>query len=248
MLDSISIHNFKCFERCRVPFSKLTILSGLNGMGKSSLVQSLLLLRQSRSVGYLPDIGLALNGELTEIGSAKDALYENATDDIISFDLQFSGGGATWSFNYDREAEVLSPLARDPNSYGYSSNLFDDMFTYLTAERLGPRPYSVMADYAVRQQRRVGVRGEFAIHYLDVFKDEPVRNESTLHKVCAIAALTRSSRGMAWRAFVPARVLQRRDKPQWTLWGLRITSNQRRAYLTLTGPLTLDSDLRMCCP
>lgn len=43
-------------------FGLLTLLSGLNGQGKSSILQALLLLRQSRQQGLLPQTGLVLNG------------------------------------------------------------------------------------------------------------------------------------------------------------------------------------------
>lgn len=47
MIDRIRMVNFKCFEEQTVSLGHLTVLAGLNGAGKSSVMQALLLLRQS---------------------------------------------------------------------------------------------------------------------------------------------------------------------------------------------------------
>ena len=44
MLTRLRLINFKCFEDEDINLKPLTLLSGLNGMGKSTVLQSLLLL------------------------------------------------------------------------------------------------------------------------------------------------------------------------------------------------------------
>lgn len=51
MLTGIKVKNFKCFENASVELSKLNLFSGINSMGKSTLLQALLLLRQSEERG-----------------------------------------------------------------------------------------------------------------------------------------------------------------------------------------------------
>ena len=46
MLERIKLENFKCFKSQEIPLGSISILTGLNGMGKSTVLQSLLLLRQ----------------------------------------------------------------------------------------------------------------------------------------------------------------------------------------------------------
>ena len=70
MVDSLHIENFKCFENQRFELGNLTLLTGLNGTGKSSVVQSLLLLRQSYQHRFLQDGGLLLNGDLIQLGNS----------------------------------------------------------------------------------------------------------------------------------------------------------------------------------
>jgi len=69
MIQTLSLRNFKCFEEQTLLLGNLTLLAGLNGMGKSSVLQSLLLLRQSKIDGLLDRVGLSLNGDLVELGT-----------------------------------------------------------------------------------------------------------------------------------------------------------------------------------
>jgi AAA15 family ATPase/GTPase len=71
MIASLRLKNFKPFPDQSLVFKPLTLLSGLNSTGKSSVLQALLLLRQSYQKGLLPNKGLALNGDLVSIGTAK---------------------------------------------------------------------------------------------------------------------------------------------------------------------------------
>ena len=46
VIDHIRLRNFKCFRDETLRFGGLTVLSGLNGAGKSSVIQAVLALRQ----------------------------------------------------------------------------------------------------------------------------------------------------------------------------------------------------------
>ena len=74
MIEFINIQNFKTLLNASFPLGNLNLFSGLNGMGKSTLVQSLLLLRQSYERNTLKTKGLLLNGDYVNIGTGKDAL------------------------------------------------------------------------------------------------------------------------------------------------------------------------------
>ncbi len=88
MISSLRLINFKPFENQFLLLRPLTLLSGLNSTGKSSVLQSLLLLRQSYQQSLLLEMGLGLNGDLVRIGTAQDALFEGAgKEDPIGFDL-----------------------------------------------------------------------------------------------------------------------------------------------------------------
>jgi len=81
MISKIEIKNFKSLKNISIETKSLNILMGLNGMGKSSLIQSLLVLRQSREI---ENGKIDLNGDLVEIGKGKDAMYQyNLSENIL---------------------------------------------------------------------------------------------------------------------------------------------------------------------
>jgi predicted ATPase len=68
MLTKIELQNFKCFQEKTVfPLKKLTLLAGINGRGKSSLIQSLLLMKQSLEYDARTS-KLILNGNCLNLG------------------------------------------------------------------------------------------------------------------------------------------------------------------------------------
>jgi predicted ATPase len=158
------------------------MLSGLNGTGKSSVIQSLLLLRQSYQQGLLPGTGLALNGDLVRIGTAQDALFENAQEMQISFGLKWGQEAEVeWRFDYNREADVMNLASEPANKDVFHNSLFKDEFHYLQAERIGPRTSFEMSDYQVRQHKQLGTRGEFTSHFLSLFERQEIPNRALEH-------------------------------------------------------------------
>jgi len=151
-------------------------------MGKSSVIQSLLLLRQSYMQGILDKEGLLLNGDLVRLGTAKDVLCENAQQDIIAFEIEDSLGKGHWNFKYDRDSDILERGESEVSSRMFQSSLFTNKFHYLQAERTGPRPFFEMSDFIVRQQKQLGTRGEFAAHFLSLFGSVDIPNSKLSHQ------------------------------------------------------------------
>jgi len=183
MIRSLHLINFKPFENQFLEFSPLTLLSGLNSTGKSSVLQSLLLLRQSYQQGLLLETGLALNGDLVRIGTAQDALFEGAgQEDSIGFDLVWENEiEGIWRFNYDREVDVLNLDSQPLPQKVYTFSLFNNNFHYLHAERIGPRSFNDMSDYQVRRLGQLGTRGEYTAHFLSFYGDRDIPNGKLSH-------------------------------------------------------------------
>lgn len=231
MIHSLKLENFKCFEEQSLQFKSLTLLSGLNSTGKSSVLQSLLLLRQSYQQDLLPETGLALNGDLVCLGTAKDALFEDAEEDSIGFTMTWSNGlEGKWCFNYNEDADVLDLTSSEVTSEIYQSNLFNDNFHYLQAERIGPRAYLEMSDFQVRIHKQIGTRGEYTAHFLALYKSDSI-SDSLKHPSEESSQL--GFQVQAWMGEVsPGTRITINNNPQLDLINLQYSydlSNQRRA-------------------
>lgn len=181
MIHHLRLRNFKCFREVDLPFGAITVLSGSNGTGKSSVLQAMLLLRQSYQLGLLNTRGLALNGDLVRLGSGKDAWFEGAEEDVISFEMSIEGGLATkWSFRIEGQSDVL-PLNQPPEDRILEGGLFGKSFHYLQAERTGPRTSFAMSDSEVLRNRRLGTRGEYCAHFLAAFEREDIQVQRLAH-------------------------------------------------------------------
>lgn len=76
MLTEIRLKNFKCFkEETIFPLSTINLLTGINGKGKSTLLQSMLLMKQSMETKYFNQ--LKLRGNHLIIGSFSDLTNKN---------------------------------------------------------------------------------------------------------------------------------------------------------------------------
>jgi len=184
MITQLSLKNFKPFFEQSLEFKNLTVLSGLNSTGKSSVLQSFLLLRQSFEQKLLNEVGLALNGDLVCIGTAKDALCELATEDILGFKIidenKVSG---EWYFNYNRLSDVME-LDKNRtliNKNIYNSGLFNDNFHYLQAERLGPRRYFEMSEFQVNRHQQIGSQGQYAAYFLNIYENKKNIDSKLVH-------------------------------------------------------------------
>lgn len=188
MLKKLCLHNFKCFEAQCFDLADLTLLAGLNGTGKSSVLQSVLLLRQSYDQRLLQRVGLAFNGELVQLGTARDVFFEGAATPQFGFDLTFISVGkaqetvnASWQLEYDRVADVVKSVGPAAPEVVYEQSLFTDDFHYLAAERLGPRIAFPISDYQVRERAQLGTQGQYVPHFLSLYGSRPIDQASLLH-------------------------------------------------------------------
>lgn len=87
MITSISLENFKCFRRAdAIPLSQITLLTGSNGRGKSSLFQAMLLLAQSTSTGNKIE-HLKFNGRFVALGTFEDVLHRYTENGMFAIEL-----------------------------------------------------------------------------------------------------------------------------------------------------------------
>jgi len=170
MLQTVKLENFKCFQEQSFPFTSLTILAGLNGMGKSSLLQSLLLLRQSSD--YLAR-GLRLNGPYVNLGAARDVLYEGAEKDFLAISLTEDSQENSYQFACSDSYSDVLPLIASTAKCEYPA-ILSPRFTYLSAYRIAPQAFYSITNEADLKQRDFGATGEFTIQYLQIHRDDAI--------------------------------------------------------------------------
>ena len=85
MLTNIKLNNFKCFNSLSLHLAPLTLLTGFNAAGKSTTLQSILLLAQSLRSGNRSG-GLSLNGPLARLGTPGEVL--NSGDGDVLFAVE----------------------------------------------------------------------------------------------------------------------------------------------------------------
>lgn len=185
-LTSVTLDSFKAFEKQALACGPFTLLSGLNGAGKSTVIQALAMLRQSFDAGFLADGQWLLNGELVELGSGADVLNEDAAGDTLSIVL-WSGdhGNGVSEFRsaveYNRSADVLRSTSDPAPEPPLDINLFQVGFQYLRADRINPAVTFPKSRHAVEARRFLGARGEYTAHFLLEYGSTDIACDSLLH-------------------------------------------------------------------
>ena len=77
MLKTLKLENFKCFGRpAAIPLAPITVIYGPNSGGKSSLIQSLVLMKQTLARGH-GTTALVPRGELVDLGSFTSMVHRH---------------------------------------------------------------------------------------------------------------------------------------------------------------------------
>ena len=193
MLDQLELTNFKCFELLKLPLAPLTLLSGTNASGKSSILQSLVLLHQTMRE-HEWSTRLMLNGAVVRLGTVTDVVDQVSGRDRFEIELMDSNSSCRWSFAGDREdmsmqvdhVTVGSDRTHDPASLRYllptdsgdgalSLAIRVRNLTYITAEREGPREIYTLEDQ--HSVEVVGPQGENAVSVLYRGRDDRIAEE-----------------------------------------------------------------------
>lgn len=147
MIDSISIHNFKLFLDVNQRLAPLTLLTGLNGRGKSTLVQAILLAWHSISAR---EPALVLNNDLVNLGRFADIIPWNREDMKISLTITMNGQ----EFGL---RPTFIPVEVVNEDYALCDALLPDSdfslprFQYLSAYRMGNMQAYPTASQALRR-------------------------------------------------------------------------------------------------
>ncbi len=177
-MDTLEIKGFKRFKDVSVPLNKITLLTGNNGSGKSSVIQSLLIYRNYAEANK----GNAIGREV------RISVNDGRRLDLGDFDTLVNPDSWNVTIRFNKEGIDLSSAADDSGLVVAVPSLGDNgfipaimsnpEFRYLNAERLGPRPDSKIRTEA-QNFLTSGERGELAGNALmAVSKTFPKLDES----------------------------------------------------------------------
>lgn len=127
MLNRLDLHDFKCFDLLKLPLASLTLLSGANASGKSSVLQALVLLHQTMR-DHEWSSRLLLNGDAIKLGTVGDVVDKVHGRRTIEIGLEDGVQNYHWSFSGERSE---MSMGIDHVSIGETKKLQPDMLQYL---------------------------------------------------------------------------------------------------------------------
>ena len=188
MITRLDLECFKCFASLWLPLAPLTLLSGPNASGKSSVMQALALLHQTMHDHEWSD-KLMLNGSVIDLGTVADVVDQvygrrecmiALLDDETPYQWTFTGEREDMAMGVTQvkvdDVKVKNPSGLQrllPSPHGESS-LAQRLhgLTYLAAERMGPRELYVVN--APQRTPVVDTWGESTISILYSGRDDQV--------------------------------------------------------------------------
>ncbi|MEY4904698.1 MAG: hypothetical protein RLZZ292_2513 [Bacteroidota bacterium] len=178
MITNIQIKNFKSLEKIDLDLKPLNIITGANGGGKTSFIQSLLLLRQAYLNNFRNN-SMPLNGELTtNLGLVQSIQYANAKDNEIIFGIDTTNcAKLNWLFDASEKASdktfIIAHKAPEFNKVvDCAIALFSNAnFQYISADRITPNSGLGKSPNPI-EFKQFGRRGEYAVEYLKERGDE----------------------------------------------------------------------------
>jgi len=173
MITNIKIKNFKVLKNIDIDVKNLNIFTGLNDMGKSTILQTLILLRQSAKNRFEK---LILN-DIIDLGRFKDIFCESANETkVLSFELHWNDNTKILvERNYEKQLSEEKSIKGNALEVNFQNqSLFgDNTFMYLSAHRIKPQDtYDINS--SMMKNGQFGNEGEFAPHYYHLNKNEDI--------------------------------------------------------------------------
>lgn len=176
MISFLHLKNFKAARNLQLDLAPLSLLAGLNGSGKSTVLQSLALLKQSLELSLLAP-SLHLKGDIVKLGRSEDVWSESG-DENLEFNIQCASG----NFNFtcvEVENEDVFPLVCIPADPTTMYNELFSSFQFIQADRLIPATQYDQANGGDRASGWLGCHGEFAVDFLHKHQTDKISGKRT---------------------------------------------------------------------
>lgn len=180
-VDSLNIENFKSILSHKFRLSKLNLFLGKNGLGKSSTLQTILLLRQSAEFIYHQDHTkrkVYLKGKLINLGNSNEVFTRYSNSDQMVFSLASKEKTITCRIPYKSGRDSLEVKLEEAfmdKSTTIVPNLLTDPFQYLGADRISQRDLFDI-NYTDVENEELGNSGENTVFFLYQNQDRIVNN------------------------------------------------------------------------
>ena len=125
MLKRLELQNFKSWRKADMAFGRITGLFGANSSGKSSLLQFLLLLKQTKDSSDRA-AALDLNGRFVALGTAADTIHGHDESHALRFRLAFESESdidvaTPWDGTIARSRELAMRAEADIHKQAFRS-------------------------------------------------------------------------------------------------------------------------------
>jgi len=142
MLHTLKLENFKAWEEVEISFGKITVFFGRNSSGKTSLLQALLLLKQSAEHDD-PASVLLFKGKnaLVDLDSFHNVIHEGDVNKNLVFELGWDGvAGKRYELKnemtYSTEKLLsIKKLHRKEVTVSKSMNKYERCFEFISGEK-----------------------------------------------------------------------------------------------------------------
>lgn len=246
MITGIQLKHFKCFSSLDLRLGKVTLLTGKNSTGKSSVIQALLLLHQSLNPMTSPP-ALVLNGDFANLGSVNDVEDRLTGRGCFSLGVTVGETLLEWEFDASKDSAsniyALLNVSRcapkgelvkestawlpECNSDSGKVALHDlRRLLHVSTDRVSPQEtYGI--DPSPNPEGRLGPRGEFAPWFLFQNSETQVHEDLRLPDVPPQLGRQVS----AWLgSFFPGASLEVRRIPGTSLLTLHLKSSSSENY------------------
>ena len=177
-IDNVKIQNFKSLKSVDIELANITLLTGVNSCGKSSFIQTLLLLKQNENRINMPKNTIVnIKGDYLDLGNKRDILFQETFNENLS--IEVSSKERTGSFVFNNQD--LKMITDFPSlELEESFNLFNDNFQYISTDRIVPSITYGLSDENL-EKNLIGISGEYTAHYLAVNRHKKIDISALRH-------------------------------------------------------------------
>lgn len=177
MIKNIRLKNFKCFEHLSLPLCSLTLMTGFNAAGKSTVLQSILLVVQALRTNNHPDL-INLNGPLVQLGTPGEVIRENADVNGVLIEVKNDEFDLSWTLGLDSKSgglkyrNFLKIVASSAAQNEEIIQILKDTIYISAVRQVGLNSFPAPDQNPV--MANVGIHGEYAPWFFQEYGDDEV--------------------------------------------------------------------------